>query len=103
MKSKAGELVQNGSKKKLKLTDHPATSFERIQETRRNLPIYSAKERLQAEIRDNASLVIIGETGSGKTTQIPQFVYEEAQASGIAITQPRRIAAIRCVARLSAG
>lgn len=76
-------------------------SFEKIQETRRNLPIYSAKDRLQAEIRENPSLVIIGETGSGKTTQIPQFVFEEDPSRGIAITQPRRIAAISVATRVA--
>jgi HrpA-like RNA helicase len=103
MKSKASsDAQQKGKFKKKKFNSNlnqesETNSFEKIQETRRNLPIYSAKERLQTEIRENSSLVIIGETGSGKTTQIPQFVYEEDNNSGIAITQPRRIAAIRFV------
>jgi HrpA-like RNA helicase len=77
--------------------DAPSTNFHTIQEFRVNLPIYSAKDRLKMEISENASLVVIGETGSGKTTQIPQFVYESNPNEGVAVTQPRRIAAIRFV------
>ncbi len=43
-----------------------------LQEERRALPIYSARGALLREIRANRSCVIVGETGSGKTTQIPQ-------------------------------
>lgn len=49
-------------------------------------------------------MIVIGETGSGKTTQIPQIVYE-AHLNGpncIAVTQPRRVAAITIALRVSA-
>lgn len=44
-------------------------------------------------LRQNNTLIVIGETGSGKTTQIPQFLLQLGQES-IAVTQPRRVAAI---------
>jgi len=40
-------------------------------------------------IRDNGILVIIGETGSGKTTQLPRYVIEEFRGMRVGVTQPR--------------
>lgn len=54
-----------------------------------------AKERLLAAIQRQAVTIIVGETGSGKTTQLPQFLLEAGYAAGgkmIGVTQPRRVA-----------
>jgi type II secretory pathway predicted ATPase ExeA len=57
---------------------------------------------LMAVVNANKVVVLTGETGCGKTTQVPQFLLEEAEEKGygahcrIMVTQPRRIAAIRC-------
>ncbi|CAI5989236.1 unnamed protein product [Closterium sp. NIES-64] len=48
-----------------------------IQAERKNLPMYRYREELLQAINDHQVLVIVGETGSGKTTQIPQYLYEE--------------------------
>ena len=53
-----------------------AVHAERLQEQRRALPIWQMRAELVALIRSNARLVVIGETGSGKTTQLPQFLHE---------------------------
>lgn len=71
---------------------------------RQQLPIYSVRDILVREIKNNPSTVIIGETGSGKTTQIPQFIFQSLPSkgrSGIAVTQPRRIAAISVAERVA--
>ncbi len=47
-----------------------------LQETRRSLPIYSFRDALLDAIREHQVIIIEGETGSGKTTQIPQYLYE---------------------------
>ncbi len=47
-----------------------------LQETRKSLPIYNFREALLDAIENHQVLVIEGETGSGKTTQIPQYLYE---------------------------
>lgn len=50
---------------------------ERLQQQRRSLPMYQAREELVKLIRDNRVVIIVGETGSGKTTQLLQYLYEE--------------------------
>lgn len=69
------------------------------------LPMWSAQEALVQAVRDSQVLVVVGETGSGKTTQIPRFLMDAGFASGgavIACTQPRRVAATTVAARVAA-
>lgn len=65
------------------------------EEERKNLPIYLYREQLIKAIKDHKVLIVIGETGSGKTTQLTQFLYEAGMLSRgmVGCTQPRRIAA----------
>ena len=68
------------------------------------LPILTEEHHIVDSINNNQSIVICGETGSGKTTQVPQFLYEagytlrgvtdSAEHKLIGITQPRRVAAV---------
>ncbi|XP_014844521.1 PREDICTED: putative ATP-dependent RNA helicase DHX33 [Poecilia mexicana] len=70
---------------------------------RKQLPIYQARTRIVNELRQLHNAIVIGETGSGKTTQIPQYLFEAGigRQGLIAITQPRRVAAISLAARVS--
>ncbi|OAY84052.1 putative pre-mRNA-splicing factor ATP-dependent RNA helicase DHX16 [Ananas comosus] len=79
------------------------TMLEMLQEDRKSLPIYPYREELLKAIQDHQVLVIVGETGSGKTTQIPQYLHEAGytKAGKIACTQPRRVAAMSVAARVS--
>uniref|UniRef100_A0A1I8G694 RNA helicase n=1 Tax=Macrostomum lignano TaxID=282301 RepID=A0A1I8G694_9PLAT len=74
-----------------------------ILEQRESLPIFRLKTELVQAIRDNRILVVIGETGSGKTTQMTQYMAEAGYtASGrIACTQPRRVAAMSVAKRVA--
>ncbi|XP_067386232.1 pre-mRNA-splicing factor ATP-dependent RNA helicase DHX16 isoform X1 [Emydura macquarii macquarii] len=75
-----------------------------MQEVRRSLPIYPYRQELLAAIAEHQILIIEGETGSGKTTQIPQYLYEEGyteKGMKIGCTQPRRVAAMSVAARVS--
>ncbi|XP_044140723.1 ATP-dependent RNA helicase DHX33 [Bufo gargarizans] len=74
-----------------------------IEQQRRSLPIYQARAQLIGQLRQLESAVIIGETGSGKTTQIPQYLYEASigRQGIIGVTQPRRVAAISLATRVS--
>ena len=75
-------------------------------EQRRGLPVYSFKDSLLKTIASNRVTVVEGETGSGKTTQVPQFCLEDAAAKGvpcnIIIAQPRRISAMSVAERVAA-
>lgn len=75
---------------------------------RRSLPTFREKERLLQAIARNQVIVISGETGCGKTTQLPQYILESEVESGrgafcnIICTQPRRISAMAVAERVSA-
>ena len=67
-----------------------------INEQREKLPIISQEHEIMYAINNSLVTIICGETGSGKSTQIPQFLYEGGytkEIGKIAITQPRRVAA----------
>uniref|UniRef100_A0A665X7M8 RNA helicase n=1 Tax=Echeneis naucrates TaxID=173247 RepID=A0A665X7M8_ECHNA len=68
---------------------------ESRREARLKLPVLAEEQVIMEAVRENPCVVICGETGSGKTTQVPQFLYEAGYASGIiGITEPRRVAAV---------
>ncbi|QYS95051.1 ATP-dependent RNA helicase [Trichoderma simmonsii] len=79
-----------------------------IQEARMKLPVVSEEQRLMEAIHNHDIVVICGSTGSGKTTQVPQFLYEAGYGSPdsptpglIGVTQPRRVAAVSMSKRVA--
>ncbi|KAK3696103.1 hypothetical protein RRG08_061878 [Elysia crispata] len=78
-------------------------TFDNLRKAKQALPIFPARRTLINQIRRLASAIVIGETGSGKTTQIPQYLLESEvnKSSMIAITQPRRVAAITVAQRVA--
>uniref|UniRef100_A0A286XYC8 ATP-dependent RNA helicase DHX8 n=1 Tax=Cavia porcellus TaxID=10141 RepID=A0A286XYC8_CAVPO len=74
-----------------------------IVEQREGLPIYRLKGQLVQAVHDNQILIVIGETGSGKTTQITQYLAEAGYTARgkIGCTQPRRVAAMSVAKRVS--
>ncbi|KAJ7978712.1 ATP-dependent RNA helicase [Quillaja saponaria] len=79
------------------------SALEKLQEDRKTLPIFPYREELLKAVDEHQVLVIVGETGSGKTTQIPQYLHEAGytKRGKIACTQPRRVAAMSVAARVS--
>ena len=74
-----------------------------LREQREFLPAFAVREDLLRVIRDNQVIIVIGETGSGKTTQLTQFLYEDGygRQGMIGCTQPRRVAATSVAKRVS--
>ncbi|KAL8162870.1 hypothetical protein V2J09_014359 [Rumex salicifolius] len=74
-----------------------------IAQQRQYLPIFSVREELLQVIRENQVVVVVGETGSGKTTQLTQYLYEDGYTSYgiVGCTQPRRVAAMSVAKRVS--
>ncbi|CAJ0829921.1 13251_t:CDS:10 [Entrophospora sp. SA101] len=86
----------------------PVERSEEIQTARMELPICGEEQIIMETISQNSVVIICGETGSGKTTQIPQFLYEAGYGNKnsdnpgiIGITQPRRVAAISMSKRVA--
>uniref|UniRef100_A0A5B7BS90 RNA helicase n=1 Tax=Davidia involucrata TaxID=16924 RepID=A0A5B7BS90_DAVIN len=79
------------------------SAFEKLQEERKLLPMYPYRDELLKAVHDHQVLVIVGETGSGKTTQIPQYLHEAGytKRGKVGCTQPRRVAAMSVAARVS--
>lgn len=75
-----------------------------VEETRKSLPIYQYREQILQAVAEHQVLIIVGETGSGKTTQIPQYLHEAGYTKGgmkVGCTQPRRVAAMSVAARVA--
>jgi ATP-dependent RNA helicase DHX37/DHR1 len=80
-----------------------------IQEARMQLPVVAEEQKIMEAIHNNDVVVVWGATGSGKTTQVPQFLFEAGYGSPdgptpglIGVTQPRRVAAVSMSKRVGA-
>ncbi|KAK9845793.1 hypothetical protein WJX81_002540 [Elliptochloris bilobata] len=79
------------------------SEFEKLQADRALLPMYPYRDQLLAAVEAHQIVIIVGETGSGKTTQIPQYLHEAgySKLGKIGCTQPRRVAAMSVAARVA--
>ena len=109
-----GDSAAGDSKSGTKFAEHMkeqkpnegASDFSRtrtLKQQREYLPAFAVREELLRVIRDNQVIIVIGETGSGKTTQLTQFLYEDGygKMGRIGCTQPRRVAAMSVAKRVS--
>ncbi|KAI9263728.1 P-loop containing nucleoside triphosphate hydrolase protein, partial [Sporodiniella umbellata] len=88
----------------LQRIDEAERKAKSIDEIRKSLPIYQYRTQLIDAIKEYQVLIIVGETGSGKTTQLPQYLYEAGYTENnmkIGCTQPRRVAAMSVAARVA--
>ncbi|KAJ3109118.1 hypothetical protein HDU96_007328 [Phlyctochytrium bullatum] len=75
-----------------------------IKEVRESLPIYEFRQQLLDAVENFQVIIIVGETGSGKTTQIPQYLHEAGYTKNgkkVGCTQPRRVAAMSVATRVA--
>ena len=86
---------------KLAAAEQRATSIE---ETRKSLPMYQYRDDIMNAVKEYQVLIVCAETGSGKTTQLPQYLHEAGytkEGLKIGCTQPRRVAAMSVAARVA--
>ena len=80
-------------------------SYGRMVNSRKKLPIWNFKYDLLAAIEKSQVVIVCGETGCGKSTQVPAFILENELSNGrqckIYCTEPRRISAISLARRVS--
>lgn len=74
-----------------------------IKQQRESLPVYKFRRQLLDAVKEHQLLIVVGDTGSGKTTQLTQFLAEDGFANDgiIGCTQPRRVAAMSVAKRVS--
>ncbi|KAL6067310.1 DEAH (Asp-Glu-Ala-Asp/His) box polypeptide 57 [Balamuthia mandrillaris] len=102
-------IVQEGNrlKNEMEVKREGSKKYQDMQKVRQRLPAFNMKDAILKVFRENQVVVISGETGCGKTTQIPQFILDEmidtAQggACNIVCTQPRRLSAIAVAERVA--
>ncbi|KAF2430479.1 P-loop containing nucleoside triphosphate hydrolase protein [Tothia fuscella] len=102
--SKDAEVAENGPNNAF--TGQPLSNrYFNILKGRRNLPVHTQRQEFLDMFQKSQILVFVGETGSGKTTQIPQFVLfddmPQLQGKMVACTQPRRVAAMSVAQRVA--
>ena len=78
---------------------HP--NFSKMMNQRLKLPAYRHYETVVEKVAQNAITIISGETGCGKSTQIPQFILDANPNCKMVVTQPRRISAISIAERVA--
>ncbi|KAM6166718.1 putative ATP-dependent RNA helicase DHX37 [Erethizon dorsatum] len=82
----------------------PVNRTPEMQAERLQLPILSEEQVIMEAVAEHPIIIVCGETGSGKTTQVPQFLYEAGYSSNdsiIGVTEPRRVAAVAMSQRVA--
>ncbi|KAK5108974.1 DEAH-box ATP-dependent RNA helicase prp43 [Meristemomyces frigidus] len=102
---KQAQTAEDGPHNYFKPAAQLSDRYFGILKTRRGLPVHAQRQEFLDMYQKTQILVFVGETGSGKTTQIPQFVLfddlPQSQAKMVACTQPRRVAAMSVAQRVA--
>ncbi|CAG9990236.1 unnamed protein product [Clonostachys byssicola] len=104
MNSKSGEVPEwkRAVESKTPLMPIKRTNMS-IKDQRESLPVFAFRSQVIQAVKDNQVLIVVGETGSGKTTQLTQYLAESGFANDgiIGCTQPRRVAAVSVAERVA--
>ena len=88
-------------------TKRSDAAWQKMRAFRENLPVAALRDNLLRALRERDAAVVCGETGSGKTTQVPQYLLDDAVDAGagagcrVICTQPRRVAALTVAERVA--
>ena len=94
--------LRNGQPAGRRRKDDLITGDPSLFATRKALPIWDSRNEIRDTLAASDVLILVGETGSGKSTQVPQYLCTEPWCTGlVAITQPRRVAATTLANRVS--
>ena len=97
-------LAERGEDQQIPLLHNPRHKHVSLSYQRQSLPITRIKNHILYAVEKYRTLVLVGETGSGKTTQLPQFLHDAqwtARGRCIVCTQSRRISAISVATRVA--
>ena len=104
-KQKTAEGENDGAAGVNPWTGRPYTpKYYEILKKRKDLPVWQQQQEFTETLSKNQTLILVGETGSGKTTQVPQFVVEAGYTKDgkmCVCTQPRRVAAMSVARRVA--
>eukprot|EP00047_Mylnosiga_fluctuans_P021813 m.109397 g.109397 ORF g.109397 m.109397 type:complete len:706 (+) comp9039_c1_seq1:13-2130(+) len=96
--------AERSSETELDMVPHNTNAAYSLSQQRARLPIFKYRENILHLLEQHTTLVLVGETGCGKSTQIPQYLYEAGWAAEgriVACLQPRRVAAISVATRVA--
>ncbi|KAH8914597.1 P-loop containing nucleoside triphosphate hydrolase protein [Atractiella rhizophila] len=97
-------LLSEKDRQVKEMIDEAERRAKSIEETRKSLPVFTYREQFLEAVEKYQVIVVVGETGSGKTTQLPQYLHEAGYTKGgmkIGCTQPRRVAAMSVANRVA--
>ncbi|CAN8071131.1 unnamed protein product [Agarophyton chilense] len=77
------------------------TAAVAVVEKDQSLPVIQKSQEILSALAANDVLILVSETGSGKTTQLPQIILDNSPGSSVLVTQPRRVAAITVANRVA--
>ncbi|PNS16101.1 Pre-mRNA-splicing factor ATP-dependent RNA helicase-like protein cdc28 [Sphaceloma murrayae] len=102
----AGSLATQSAEERLMAQQLMAAErkAKTIEEKRKSLPVYLYRDQFLEAIDKYQILIVVGETGSGKTTQLPQYLHEAGYTKDgmkVGCTQPRRVAAMSVATRVA--
>ena len=80
-------------------------TYQQMLETRQKLPVYGYRDQILRQVKKHSVVIVSGDTGSGKSTNVPQFILEECLTNSedvrMVVTEPRRISAMSLAQRVS--